>query len=83
MAKTTKLEKNPNIMALPMNGKNVLSFTQLKSCGLLGYKGPRQRSEHEALPPQVSKLEGRYTPPVWNTRAGSDLSNIRSVGYPT
>ena len=74
--------KNPNIL-LPMISKNTMSKTQLKSCGLLGYQGARKRGENEATGPQISKLVGQYVPPAWNTRTGSDLSNIRSVGHPT
>lgn len=42
------------------NGK--LSHTQLKSCGLLGYTGPRKREPNEALPPQVNKMAGVFVP---------------------
>ena len=39
-----------------------LSQTQLKSCGLTGYTGPRKREKNEALPPQVNKMAGKFVP---------------------
>jgi hypothetical protein len=76
-------KKNPNIMMPVVSKKNTMSQEQLKSCGLTGYRGPRVRDPNEALPPRTSKMLGVFKPPVWQTRQGSDLSGIRSVGMPT
>ena len=75
-------QKNPDIMK-PMVSKNTTGKGRLESCGLTGYSGPRERGPNEALPPRTSKLVGVFKPPVWQIRAGSDLSSIRSVGMPT
>jgi len=43
---------------------------------------PRVREEHEALPPQINKMAGTYTPPTWHTRANSmDHQSIKSRGF--
>ena len=39
-----------------------LSQTQLKSCGLTGWTGPRKREPNEALPPQIDKMKGKFVP---------------------
>ena len=58
-----------------------LSATQRKSIGAGVYTGPRVRGEHEALPPQVDKLAGKYAPPVWGVRPGADDHlSVKSVG---
>jgi hypothetical protein len=39
-----------------------LSQTQLKSCGLTGYTGPRKREPNEAMPISVNKMKGKFVP---------------------
>jgi hypothetical protein len=48
-----------------------LSQTQLKSCGLTGYTGPRKWEPNEAMPISVNKMKGKYKPPEWSMRPGA------------
>lgn len=62
-------------------GFEKLSEKQRKSCGLMGYNGPRIREPNEATGPQISKMKGVYVPESWNLRPGAeDHKQYGSVG---
>lgn len=61
---------------------NKLNNTQREALGLGNYV-PRKPGINEALAPRINKMAGKYQPPVWNTRAGSDHSQVKSIGMPT
>lgn len=74
-------ERKPNALVQPVKESVKLNQTQMKSCGLGGWTGPREREPNEALPPQINKMKGKYTPPVWSVRPGAaDHLEIRSRG---
>lgn len=54
--------KSQNIMAPILNVRNTMSAEQLKSCGLLGYAGSRNRHPQEATGPQIDKMAGKFVP---------------------
>lgn len=56
------MTKRQNIMAPILNVRNTMSAEQLKSCGLMGWSGPRQRDSNEATGPQINKLAGKFVP---------------------
>lgn len=62
-------------------GISALSPKQRKAIGATTY-APRERAENEALPTQVNKMAGHYTPPTWHVRDRSmDHQAIKSRGF--
>lgn len=62
-------------------GQPALTASQRRAIGVTSYKA-RERHPDEALPPQINKMAGTYTPPVWDTRArADDHQRIPSKGF--
>lgn len=62
-------------------GTKDLTDRQRRNLGQAQYYA-RQRDPNEALPQQVNKMAGTYTPPSWPTRERSqDHQAIKSRGF--
>lgn len=60
-------------------GIAALTDKQRKNIGVGKYV-PRERHPDEAMPQQIDKMAGTYTPPAWQTRDRSmDHQSIKSL----